>query len=208
MSEQLKAYMVSEPDEGHACVVFAVSGARARQTGASELGTDWDGIEFCRRAPEFDAYAPGPVPQRALYDAGWWFECGHCEQRVHQEEEHKGRADAEGNDADPESFGFFERGRRVYCCRACMAQEDAEQRDRAAREAALVELVLAKYPEVASVIHAYADRHDPRRSSIRFALPGLLGDVRWTVSKPTVLVEKRDEAAFRRLYGAEMPRDA
>ncbi|NDY89714.1 hypothetical protein [Ideonella livida] len=200
MSDNLKAYMVSESGEGHACVAFAVSGAPARQAGAGELGTDWDGIESCRRAPEFDAYAPGPVPKRALYDAGWWFECGHCGHRVSINEYHEYRSDDEGNDAAPEDFGFFERGRQVYCCRACMAKDEADDRTRAAHDAALVELVALKYPEVLVVSYAYWNIPEPKRSEVRFTLPGLEGMVRWIIGENTVSVERRDVENFKRLY--------
>jgi hypothetical protein len=191
----MKAYQVTESGEGQACVVFAVSGAPARVAGASELGTDWDGIESCRRAPEFDDYAPGPVQQRALFDAGWWFECGHCGHRVSQGEEHDDRHDDEGNDADPADFGFVERGRRVFCCLACLAKEDAEKTASEERQAAVIEAAALRWP-MATNIAAWG-------SELRavFSLPGLLGTVQWAIGKPEVLIEKRDEDAFRRLYG-------
>jgi hypothetical protein len=199
-ADSLKAYMVTEYGEGHACVVFAVSGAPARRAGAAELGTDWDGVEFCRRAPEFDAYAPGPVPQRALYDAGWWFECMHCGTRMTDGEHHQFRSDDEGNDSDPDDFGFFERSRAVYCCRGCMAKHDAEATSRADHSAALVDLVALKYPEVLAVTYAYWNDSHPKKSRVCFALPALTGDVDWTIGESKVLVLQADVEVFKRLY--------
>lgn len=71
------AYSVQASEQG--CVRFARSSAQARREGASELDTEWEGIETCRRAPQFDHFAPGPVPEKALWDAGWRFLCGECE---------------------------------------------------------------------------------------------------------------------------------
>lgn len=73
----LKAYSV-QMDE-HGCVRFATNGAAARREGANELDTDWEAIISCRRAPHFDCYAPGPVPEKALWDSGWRFLCEKCE---------------------------------------------------------------------------------------------------------------------------------
>lgn len=73
----LRAYSVQTEEYG--CVRFARSGAQARREGASEMDVDWESIESCRRAPEFDQYAPGPVPDRALWEAGWRLWCVECE---------------------------------------------------------------------------------------------------------------------------------
>lgn len=76
----LVAYSVQADECG--CVRFARSGAQARREGASEMDTDWEGIETCRRAPQFDHYSPGPVPEKALFEAGWRFLCETCEARA------------------------------------------------------------------------------------------------------------------------------
>ncbi|MDR5822546.1 hypothetical protein [Caballeronia sp. LZ043] len=47
-------------------VVFAVSGASARREVASMLDLTRNEVGGCRRAPEFDKFAPGPVPVGVL----------------------------------------------------------------------------------------------------------------------------------------------
>lgn len=82
-SKPLKAYKVTEPCEGAGGIVFARFNAEARRNGACEHGDgDFDSVE-CRRAPEFDQYAPGPVPDYALSDHGWflWCKCG-CGRKI------------------------------------------------------------------------------------------------------------------------------
>lgn len=193
----LKAYTVSDDEHGH--VVFAVSNASARRAGASELGADWEGVT-CVRAPQFDGYAPGPVPQRALYEFGWWFECGHCGHRVERDEPHEDRMDADGHPMDPAGFGFFERGRRVFCSLACMAQEDAQARAEAAHKAAVIDAVAARWPMAQSIDPCRIYARGDTVPAAYFHLPGLLGTVRWQLGEAEVFVEQRDVDAFRRLY--------
>lgn len=192
---RLKAYAVS--DDENACVAFAVSNAPARVLGARELNTDWEAVT-CVRAPHFDGYAPGPVPQRALYEFGWWFECGHCGHRVALDEYNEDRCDDEGHDAPPEAFGFVERGRRVYCSPACLAREDAERSDRDRRLAAIIEATAMRWPMAQQIQPSSGYASD--RTVAFFHLPGLLGSVRWEIGQKDVWVEARDVDAFRRLY--------
>lgn len=73
----LVAYSVQADEYG--CIRFARSGAQARREGANEMDIDWEAIVSCRRAPQFDALAPGPVPDEALWKSGWRFLCCQCE---------------------------------------------------------------------------------------------------------------------------------
>lgn len=70
----MKAYTVREDYEGHSCVIFAETGVVARRRGANQLNVDFESVESCKRSPEFDQFAPGPVPVKELIAAGWWFE--------------------------------------------------------------------------------------------------------------------------------------
>lgn len=76
----LLAYSV-QADE-HGCVRFARSGAEARRTGAWEMDLEWEDIISCRRAPQLDRFSPGPVPEAALWEDGWFFFCAVCDCRV------------------------------------------------------------------------------------------------------------------------------
>jgi hypothetical protein len=78
MSEKpLLAYSVQTEEYGE--IVFATNGAAARRKGAGAMDLEWEDIASCRRAPAFDAFAPGPVPDLALWKAGWRFLCCRCE---------------------------------------------------------------------------------------------------------------------------------
>lgn len=83
----LKAFCVTEEPEGQSAVIFAKHNVVARRQGAQELNTEFDSVS-CRRAPNFDSFAPGPVPVEALLQAGWRFECGHCCKQVTAQDPH------------------------------------------------------------------------------------------------------------------------
>lgn len=71
------AYSVQSDECG--CIRFAKSGAEARRLGAGEMDLEWGDIISCRRAPQFDHFAPGPVPDAELWKSGWTFLCCQCE---------------------------------------------------------------------------------------------------------------------------------
>lgn len=197
----MKAYSVQDDEGG--IVVFANSNAAARREGGLELGGDWSTVDTCRRAPEFDQYAPGPVPAQALLDAGWWLECHGCSERIQEEWNEEGQ--------DDEGF-FFEKqpvcvGTRAWCCARCQAIDFAAEREREAGKVAVVEMVLAKYPETISVIHAYAGpcigaHWNSDEWEAAFTLPGLQHSVSWRgKDRAHVRVAQVDVEAFTALYG-------
>lgn len=84
-SKPLKCFQVEGNDEPEdTMIVFARSSIEAKRRWANEHG-DGDkfitGISACRR-PQWDAFAPGPVPRLELIDAGWWMECENCCVRI------------------------------------------------------------------------------------------------------------------------------
>lgn len=86
----MKAYIVSEDFYGHCDAVFAETPGKAK------MRADLD-VEFtemrCRREPEWDKYAPGPVPTEAMVDKGWWFSChgdGCLVEMVHADDPESG----------------------------------------------------------------------------------------------------------------------
>ena len=79
----LVAYSVQADEYG--CIRFARNGAQARRQGAAEMDIEWEDIISCRRAADFDQYAPGPVPEIALWKAGWRFLCCQCESPAHDD---------------------------------------------------------------------------------------------------------------------------
>ncbi len=119
----LKAYKVLETCESTGGIVFANCNAAARRIGASEYnGGDWDGLE-CSRASQFDRYAPGPVPDIALWRAGWWFECA-CGRRIDDDFDYDHDTDKKRAGVADEPLTY--RG-SLYCSRWCI-QHEAERR--------------------------------------------------------------------------------
>lgn len=78
----LKAFAVQEEDEGTGGIVYAEHSIVALRHGASTYGdgdiSGWKAV----RAKWADQYAPGPCPQLAMVDAGWWIPCHGCEVRI------------------------------------------------------------------------------------------------------------------------------
>lgn len=206
MSKTLKAYEVRESDEGHCVIRFATSNAAARREGADELGTDWYGIESCQRKPEFDQYAPGPVPPLALIEHGWWFECVWCGRQVSND------MDEEDDEGMPLPDGpAVAIGQSVFCCAEHAAQQMARWRGNAAAKNALCELIYTHWPEAQVVhVHVYGDRleyQDPAQggwlTSIEFRLPGLKYPVEYHWGCPDMWVTQHDVDAFKAMYGTK-----
>lgn len=210
---RLKAYEVRDDYEGHCVIRFATSSAQARREGAQELEIDWESVEHCRRKPEFDEYAPGPVPKMALLDAGWWFDC-HCHDCARTIE--LGSDDEEDADGDPlPSLDPVELGAWLFCTPECAGRHCAWWRGRQAAQAALCELIYTRFPDAHIVrAHVYGDRLTPPeyQGSVLvggipcladFKLPGLTHPVTYHFGDSRVWVSTVDEAAFRTRYGAE-----
>jgi hypothetical protein len=197
----LKAYSVQDEEEGR--VIFAANNAVARRNGGLELGGDWYSVESCRRAPEFDEYAPGPVPAQALLEHGWWLECSNCSRQIY--------GDDSAHWVDDEGFDHYSPyacvGKRAWCSAACLARDDANTRERKAAEVSVIEMLLSKYPEITKFTHVYAGDHpgahwNTGRQEATFDMPGLQRGVRWRAEDPThVWLAQSDVEEFKRLYG-------
>ena len=198
--KKLKAYEVREPDEGHCCIIFATNNATARREGASELDADWEGVEHCRRRPEFDGYAPGPVPPLALIDHGWWFECHHCGRKIDEcmdcELEHEG--------LDPVDFTPCKTGQMAFCSATCQAQFYAVRCANNAAKAALIELFEAKFPNCTiKDIHVYGVKLEPSekghgiKCSVSFLFPGAKYGATFEYGNSDLYVANGDLEAFR-----------
>lgn len=195
-SAALKAYEVRDNGEGCCCIVFATNGAAARREGASELDTDFDGIESCNRRPALDCYAPGPVPPMTLLDRGWRFECSHCGRRVSNDM----ADDLEDDGLDPADFSpMSDGGKGIYCSAACAAEDAADKRLNAEAKADLAELFSLKFPEAKiDRLHVYGNRlqETPKGhgvcASVTFRFPGSLYPATWIFGEPTVSAAQID----------------
>ena len=191
--KKLKAYQVHDGGD-HTVIQFATNSATARREGANEMGCEWEEVDYCNRKPEYDSYAPGPVPPLVLIKNGWWFECHHCSTQVN-----------EYNEEDP-----IPAGDSVFCSAACKAKDFAEQRSRDAALVALEEVFTAKFAGASSV-DTYLAGHklvpssqfDPRYqyspyAMVTFNFPGGAGVARWVFG---------DELVTCLLYTSPSPRD-
>jgi len=206
MTKPLKAYQVDHwegPCEG-SVIVFAVSNAPARREGASELGLDWDSVEGCRRAPQFDAYAPGPVPVDVLIESGWHFTCDRweCQQVID-----RAHIDDDGEEVDTAGT-YVVRARKVFCSPECIARHDASKRAKVAAEAALMELMDTRFPGcTVTRIHIYHDRLERSepgegiKTSACFTFPGAkYGGTYHFGDEGHAYVSAIDVPAFESLY--------
>jgi hypothetical protein len=203
----LKAFLVTDDYEGHSSIEFALHNVVARRTGAAALDTEFDAVS-CKRAPQFDQYAPGPVPRTALLDDGWWFECSNCYRRAEQR-------DWDDEDDYRPMVPCVDAADRVYCCPACRAEHAARQRAREAATAALCELVYTRFP-AARIAHAHvfgdrlekAAKGEGVMASATFDLPGLKHGVEYRFGEG-FFIAGGERDAFDTLYGqrSEVPHD-
>ncbi len=189
--KRLKAYQVSD-GEDVTVIRYATSSAAARREGGNEIGCEWDGVDSCVRKPEYDQYAPGPVPAQALIEAGWQFEC-----RRH------GCGNWANRDADELTFSA---AGDPYCCEACMARHFARQRANAAAGSALQEMVEAKLPGCqVTEVYVYGWQLEPgygggMRAYADFSFPGGCWPGRFVFGEEGFRVHGDDLPAFRALY--------
>lgn len=194
----LKAYEVREPDEGHCCIRFATNNAAARREGANELDIEWESVEHCRRVPQFDPYAPGPVPVAVMLDSGWWYGCSNCGGQVFSSHEH-----------------VIDTREHVYCNQRCEMLEFAEERAKAAATVALIELVTSQWPG-AKVTYVWVNgtrlehgtqygRTSEMRCYAHFDYPGCTGHATYCFGDENVSVLKVDNAAWHAFVGRPLP---
>ncbi|KVN83428.1 hypothetical protein [Burkholderia ubonensis] len=178
----LRAYTVRDGDDG-ATIVFERSSVAARREGANDLNCGFEDVESCKRSPEFDQYAPGPVPPQAQIESGWWFECMECTTYVDDMTE------------EPVYLGQF-----VFCCKECHAYYERNKRDAADFEDAACELLEARYPgaKLQYVSRVKNDRRVPMR--LIFTFPGGKYSVEWISGDSTAAVYPDDVEAFVSLY--------
>lgn len=199
MNTELKAYEVRDDGEGYCCVIFATNSATARREGASELGTDWEGVESCRRVPHLDQYAPGPILPMTLIKHGWWFECQHCGRRVSDEMDDELLDDG----LDPANFIPRPAGKHgVYCSAGCECADHMEKRGQEEAEDALREVFEAKFPGAEILhIHVYGgpklETGDQGRYVVTFTFPGGQYSARWEFGDTFCKVKMIDNEAFK-----------
>jgi hypothetical protein len=102
----MKAWSITSDDGDHSAVIFDDHRGKARARGASELDSEFMGVKI-KRSPEFDQYAPGPVPVKVLMAHGWFYYCSNCEEHVYDDEP---------------GFVIDAEDERVFCNEGCRAK--------------------------------------------------------------------------------------
>jgi hypothetical protein len=185
--------------------VFTTRERDARKIAAGEFSTDpGDPSVILRRAPEFDRYAPGPVPPQALLDAGWWITCAECEHHVSDD----GCDDCANERVDDQPMPPpVVCGGMVFCSQDCKDDYDAARARDAKYKADMTRLALDTFPG-ATVLQVWgmSGRPNDPENSIDVKLPGVEGRVGWrpydTNPEGCVFVRAIDLSAFRK-YIAE-----
>jgi hypothetical protein len=184
--KQMKAYEVYDGGDNWA-IRFATNSATARREGANECGCEFSEVDHCRRKPELDQYAPGPVPPGALIEMGWGYECARhgCQNWA--------RADDE----------YVVRGNAVYCCSTCHSIDAAHQRQNDAACAALIELIDVRLPGVkVTDAYVYGARLTPSENGggyqayADFTFQGGAHTARWVFGEAGPRVHGDDWPAF------------
>lgn len=204
----LKAYTVHDGGD-HSVIVFALHNVVARREGANELDIGFNEVDYCTRSPEFDSYAPSPVPPLVAIEHGWWFECACCGRKVDTDVCQHAEYDGE----DPDLFGAVADGHVVYCSETCRQREFVEHRARRAAEAALIEVFEAEFAG-ATILSVWANLDGyqlagaSRRSSgsvVTFKFPGGKSAANWSFGDEKASLSRDDIAAYCAWRGKPVP---
>jgi hypothetical protein len=204
----LKACTVHDGGD-HSVIVFAHHNVVARREGANELDCGFNEVDYCKRSPEFDAYAPGPVPPLVAIEHGWWFECSCCGRKVDSDVCQSAEDDGE----DPDFYGAVADGRAVYCSETCRQMAFVERRARKAAEVALIEVFEANFTG-AAILNVWANLDGFRLagacrcssgSTVTFKFPGGKAAANWSFGGEKCSLNRDDIEAFCAWRGKPVP---
>lgn len=149
---KLRAWSVTEEDEGSGGIVFAKHGIVALREGARQFGSgEWEYYK-ARRAPWADAYAEaGHLPASVMVEHGWHFECTGCGVRIDEDLYDRKR---KFRGWTPDQVVGSQHA--VWCTAKCHDEDMAERADRKRHESLIIEmmarLVKRRFPSV-EIIH-------------------------------------------------------
>lgn len=177
----LKAYLVDCEQENGAQLYFAETANQAKCHAANEEGIDYIEVTSCHRKPEFDQYAPGPVPPKVLIEDGWWFECFGCYRRVDGDE-------AYDYDEDKELDGPVYRGNAVFCSTECQQSHDIKRAKEKRLDEQDIAATLVKWPKAEKVTPYMRGDH---KRCVWFTFGGK-NVARWAIGEDVVHVAQED----------------
>lgn len=194
------AYQV-DSNEGFGCIVFHNHGMAARRIGANELDAEFESTTV-RRAPEFDMYhEQGYVPQKALFEHGWWGECHNCGIRIGNDE-----CDPDEG-INPSDFVFYDRS--VYCSSRCKKQLDDEKKEQNLKFENFKEKVTSLRPDLNFI--KFEGEYPYRTIRASFSFPGGKyngsvklgedGELVWSVTRYDLEAYKKYEAERKSIHG-------
>lgn len=187
----MKAFLVDCEQEGGAQLYFAETAEQAKCYAANEEGIEYIEVTSCRRKPEYDQYAPGPVPTKVLIEDGWWFECHGCNRQVNEEA-------GFDYDEDVDLDGPVYRGNAVWCSTKCQQRSDEREAERMRQELAVRHAVLAKWPKAEKVTPYMRGDH---KQCAWFTFGGK-NTAQWAVGEGAVHVAQEDVEAWTK-FSAE-----
>ncbi|RWB67608.1 hypothetical protein [Mesorhizobium sp.] len=174
---EMRAFAVTERDEGAGAIYFAKHAIVAKRWGADEFGYGELNYVSCRRVPWADAYAGKPIPASVMIDAGWHFECHGCGMRLDEDELRDHHLPVEGVIGSQHSA--------VYCSARCRRKHLSRERRGMLEEQRAIETLKAvvrkRFPEV-----DFTDEHENpnwRHHARAEYVPGQKG---WTWRRVTV----------------------
>jgi len=186
----MKCFLVDcEQDEGSQ-LYFAETANQAKCYAANEAGIDYVEVTSCRRRPQYDQYAPGPVPTKVLIEDGWWFECSGCSRHVSDDESYD-------YDEDKPLDGPVYRGDRVWCSARCQELADEREAKQKQEEQAVKDAVLAKWPKAEKITPFSRGDH---KQCAWFNFGGK-NTAQWVVGEDVVHVAGEDTEAWHVFSG-------
>jgi hypothetical protein len=141
-------------------IVFAKSNVEARRIHTNSQGSDFADANITRKK-EFDQYAPGPVPPKALLYDGWWFDCTGCGRTLNLSDDDMW---VDGDDVD-ELKEMADHNARIDRELAAFDRQQALD-EAAAKAAAEKDPAAAEAARIASNRQSYYDTPQHRRAMI------------------------------------------
>ena len=177
----MKAYQVDSGDdeESGSVIVFASSSVVARREGGNELGLDFDEVDSCCRAPNFDKYYPGPIHVKVYIAEGWSWGCSRCDTRI---------------DEYFERPPYYHSSHSVYCsvwCRHLEVENVANRRRILAENRRICE---KRWPGIKFMaMPPYCDK-----KLVEFTFPGSgTRRAQYRMGSKTIIIDRMDQEAWR-----------
>lgn len=206
---QLKAFAVTEEDEGAGGIIYAKHNIVARRVGANEYAGGEIAYVSCRRAPWADKYAETALPVSVMIENGWHFECAGCGRKIDSDFLWE-------TDRLPEDVIGHQHS-AAYCDAVCEAHDALDKAQRKKLETRwlrrFTKIVKRRFPDLHPYhAYAYASRRPDGQLSLRqvaveFDFPGRehsMARLQWrkkdswekTQKKPHYTCSAGDKEAF------------